>query len=125
MKHATRHHRQRHVLRRPSDVLLHLLTTDGVDVIFEYDVQRGTFVADRIGQTITLGQINGPLHLATYNDLKLSQFIAEHGAMRRPGYRWFTVTPRGRGLVMDTVTRRDRAQTRDGMSPGNQRGSTQ
>lgn len=90
-------------LRAPDstlDVLLNLLACDGAGpgVRFVFDVSNETYVADLPPHPFRILVISGPMSLAIYNDLKLSQFILESDVLSRPDCRWFTLTECGRAV---------------------------
>jgi len=73
-------------------------------VVFTYDVPAGTYVADIPSPVFAVLAVSGPMSLAIYNDLKLSQFIREDDGQSRPGCRQFTLTEHGRRQVEASST---------------------
>lgn len=84
-------------------VLQSLLACDAAsrEVVFGFDISNGTYLANIPAHAYGTGEISGPMSLAIYNDLKLSQFIFESDKPSRPGYRRFTLTERGRRVAKD------------------------
>ena len=98
MEYSASDPQQSRLTNDPMAILRTLLAAAGLgtDVAFGFDVLNGTFIVGQLSDHLGTRAIGGPMSLATYNDLKISQFILESDVLSRPGYRWFTLTERGR-----------------------------
>ncbi len=72
---------------------------------YSFDLRNGQYVALQRDLTRDEDLISGPMTLANYNELKLSQYLAEDTEHSTRYVRQFSITDRGRRLMEEGTSR--------------------